>query len=138
VEEGEYSALGGYRRSLPPSGPGDRQMGQFLRPVTLWPSHRPPLGHLYWRHRNFKIKNIYEGLIQIDPQGADFYRENLEAFLGELDALDRYISESFEGFANRYFLVFHPALGYFARDYNLNQLAIERELITFLYTLFPA
>jgi zinc transport system substrate-binding protein len=85
--------------------------------------------HIWVSPRNARImaKNIYEGLIQIDPQGADFYRENLETFLRELDALDAYIRQLFEGFANRYFLVFHPAFGYFARDYNLNQLAIERE-----------
>jgi zinc transport system substrate-binding protein len=35
--------------------------------------------------RNVRImmKNIYEGLIKIDPEYADFYRENLERYLRE-------------------------------------------------------
>jgi zinc transport system substrate-binding protein len=85
--------------------------------------------HIWLSPSNARImvQNISEGLIKIDPEHADFYRENLETYLRELDALDRYISKLFEGFANRYFLIYHPAFGYFARDYNLKQLAIEHE-----------
>ena len=35
------------------------------------------------------------------------------------------IRRTLEGVTNRRFLVFHPAWGYFARDYNLQMLAIE-------------
>jgi len=73
------------------------------------------------------VQNISEGLIKIDPEHADFYTENTRRYLQELDALDRYIRERLDGFLNRYFMVYHPSFGYFAAEYNLNQLAIEHE-----------
>ncbi|MBT9148946.1 MAG: Manganese-binding lipoprotein MntA [Dehalococcoidia bacterium] len=85
--------------------------------------------HIWFSPRNvmMMVQNIRDGLIKIDPEQADFYIENTERYLQELDALDRYIRERLDGFLNRYFLVYHPAFGYFARDYNLTQLAIEHE-----------
>ncbi|MCL0041310.1 zinc ABC transporter substrate-binding protein [Dehalococcoidia bacterium] len=73
------------------------------------------------------VQNISEGLIKIDPEHADFYTENTQRYLQELDALDRYIRERLAGFLNRYFMVYHPAFGYFADEYHLEQLAIEHE-----------
>ncbi|MCL0078169.1 zinc ABC transporter substrate-binding protein [Dehalococcoidia bacterium] len=73
------------------------------------------------------VQNISEGLIRIDPEYADFYTENTRRYLAELNALDKYIRERLDGFANRYFLIYHPAFGYLARDHNLTQLAIERD-----------
>lgn len=109
------------------SSVGVELMAPLARCCCARPGGMDP--HIWPSPRNAKImvKNIYQGLVQIDPQGADFYRENLETFLRELEALDRYISELLEGFANRYFMIYHPSFGYFARDYNLNQLAIEHE-----------
>lgn len=85
--------------------------------------------HIWLSPRNARImvNNIYQGLVEIAPEHGEFFRQNLEAYLRELDALDTYIGELFAGFENRYFLVFHPAFGYFSNDYNLNQRAIERE-----------
>ncbi|MBT9163611.1 MAG: putative metal ABC transporter substrate-binding protein Hpf [Chloroflexi bacterium] len=73
------------------------------------------------------VQNIRNGLMEIDPEHADYYTKNTERYLQELDALDQYIRERLDGFLNRYFLIYHPAFGYFARDYNLTQLAIEHE-----------
>jgi zinc transport system substrate-binding protein len=33
----------------------------------------------------------------------------------------------FAGFEGKSFMIFHPALGYLARDYGLNQIAVEKE-----------
>ena len=71
------------------------------------------------------VENIYQGLVRIDPEGAVYYTENKDAYLAELDRLDKDIREGLAGVKNRRFIVFHPAWGYFARDYNLEQLAIE-------------
>jgi zinc transport system substrate-binding protein len=64
-----------------------------------------------------------------DPAHAKAYAANLAAFQKEVDALDGRIKELFGDVpANRRgFLVFHPAWGYFARDYGLVQTAIEFE-----------
>lgn len=73
------------------------------------------------------VENIYEGLIQVDPGNADFYTQNRNDYLKELDILDGYIHYKLDGFTNRIFMEHHPAFGYFAAEYNLTQLAIEHE-----------
>jgi zinc transport system substrate-binding protein len=85
--------------------------------------------HVWLSPKNAKImvENICDGLIQVDPQDADYYIQNENEYLAKLDKLDADISGNLTGIANRWFLVDHPAWGYFAADYNLTQLAIEIE-----------
>jgi len=74
-----------------------------------------------------QAKNIYEGLIKIDPANQLEYQKNLEEFIAEIDSLDDKIETNLAGIKNRKFIVFHPAWSYFAREYNLEQIAIEVE-----------
>jgi zinc transport system substrate-binding protein len=85
--------------------------------------------HIWLSPRNAKIMvaNIYEGLVQVDPQGEAYYAKNKEEYVRKLTKLDREIAESLSEFQNRKFMVYHPAWGYFARDYNLTQIPIEKE-----------
>ena len=69
--------------------------------------------------------NIYQALVDLDPAHKDDFAANLEDFLADVDGLDAYIRDSLAGTSNRMFLVFHPAWGYFARDYHLEMIAIE-------------
>jgi zinc transport system substrate-binding protein len=69
--------------------------------------------------------NIADALIEIDPPHADGYRARLAALHAELDALDQELKSALAPFAGRTFYVFHPAYGYFADRYALNQVAIE-------------
>lgn len=71
-------------------------------------------------------RNIAEALSDADPQHAPEYRANLERFLEDIDRLDREIRVRLEG-GQRAFLVYHPSWGYFARQYGLEQIAIEAE-----------
>ncbi len=73
------------------------------------------------------VENICEGLIQVDPDNADFYTQNKNDYLKELDILDGYIHYKLDVFTNRTFIIYHPAFGYFADEYNLTQLAVEHE-----------
>lgn len=72
-----------------------------------------------------QAQTIYETLAELDPAHDEEYRANFEAFLADIDALDREIRRSLEGVESRTFMVFHPAWGYFARDYGLTMLAVE-------------
>jgi zinc transport system substrate-binding protein len=85
--------------------------------------------HIWLSPRNAKImvENICDGLIQVDPQNREYYIQNKNEYLTKLDELDADIDSSLAGITNRYFIVFHPAWGYFARDHNLTQIAIEIE-----------
>ncbi len=70
---------------------------------------------------------IFRALSARDPAHADYYRANLNSFLGEIDSLDREIRKLLGGKKGASFMVYHPAWGYFAAEYGLTQLAIEEE-----------
>ena len=71
-------------------------------------------------------QNTYEGLVRISPQEKEVYRKNLNSFLKEIDALDGKIRQTVAKMPkDSAFMVFHPAWGYFAHDYGLEQIAIE-------------
>jgi len=59
------------------------------------------------------------------PEKAAAIQANLEALLAELRALDQELAAQLQPFAGREFMVYHPAFGYFARDYGLRQVAVE-------------
>jgi zinc transport system substrate-binding protein len=65
--------------------------------------------------------------VQVDPANKDYYQANCTAYLAKLADLDSAISQDLVGVKNRSFIVFHPAFGYFARDYNLTQIGVEQE-----------
>jgi len=83
--------------------------------------------HIWNSPANAKImvENICNGLIQIDPNNANYYTQNKNNYLKELDTLDEYIRHKLDGFSNRVFMIYHPSFGYFAGEYNLTQLAVE-------------
>jgi len=73
------------------------------------------------------VHNIYDGLADFDPENEPYYQDNLENYLDQLDSLHNEFSQAFEGLDNRVFMIHHPSMGYFARDYDLIQLPIEDE-----------
>lgn len=73
------------------------------------------------------VEKIAEILIAEDPKNKDIYMENMILYLSELEALDNEISDMLEDKELRTFLIFHPALGYFADDYDLEMMALEEE-----------
>ncbi len=85
--------------------------------------------HIWLTAPGVKIQaaNMLEAFIKTDPGKAEFYTENYERFANELDRLHEELNAKLSGVGKRTFIVFHPALGYFARDYNLRQVSIEEE-----------
>ncbi len=73
------------------------------------------------------IVKIAETLVAIDPKGAESYRSNALEFDKELAALQEEVSRRLAPYKGRAFVVFHPAYGYFAREFGLTQLAVESE-----------
>lgn len=65
------------------------------------------------------VENIRDGLMAFDPEGEAFYRSNAEAYIAELQALDRWITEQVSQIApeKRLLVTNHEALGYFAERY---------------------
>lgn len=86
-----------------------------------------PDPHIWLSPSLVKIQSqtIYDALVQLDPAHRSEYKANLDGFLAEVDALDAEIRETLTGLKTRKFMVFHPAWGYFARDYGLEMIPIE-------------
>lgn len=84
--------------------------------------------HLWLSLRNAQrmVENLLEGLSRLDPEHSGLYRERAETYLKELRELDAEFSRLFSNAKGRAFMTFHPAWGYFARDYGLRQLVIEQ------------
>ena len=72
-----------------------------------------------------QAKNIYDTMLKVDAQNADFYKENYDQFIKELDELDANLKTILAPFKDKAFMVFHPSWGYFAKRYELEQISIE-------------
>lgn len=72
-----------------------------------------------------QAKIIAQALSDEYPQNSQIYSQNLDKFNQEIDKLDSYIKDSLKDLKNRKFMVFHPSWGYFAKRYDLTQIAIE-------------
>lgn len=86
--------------------------------------------HVWTSPKNVKMiaRNIYESLSLIDKENQNFYKENLDKFLLEIEETDKRIKDALNGVEKgTKFMVFHPSWGYFAQEYNLKQIVIEVE-----------
>lgn len=117
----------------------DTRRDIVLRPMKAYypdkvEQHHPdPKGmkdpHVWLSLRLVKVQaqNICNALAFQDPAQRAYYQANLRAFHHDLDRLDAEIEETLENLRTRKFIAFHPAWGYFARDYGLEQIPIEVE-----------
>ncbi len=71
------------------------------------------------------VAKVAAALSEESPNDAEFFAQNAAAFDAELAALQAEIVASLQPFSGRTFVVFHPAYGYFAREFHLSQRAIE-------------
>ncbi len=75
-----------------------------------------------------QARAIFEALAANDPQNRASYETNYRSFVLELIDLDLFLSRLFATEAKPgSFMVFHPAWGYFADAYGLNQVPAEVE-----------
>ncbi len=72
-----------------------------------------------------QARNMAEAFIAADPAHEADYRRNLDTFLEELDAVHEQIRQMLAPYRGESFYVFHPAFGYFADAYGLEQRAVE-------------
>lgn len=75
-----------------------------------------------------KIANaMCDAFISLDSAGKNFYVARLNRFYERLERLDKDLKKAVSKLPEnrRSFIVYHPAYGYFARDYGMQQLAVE-------------
>ncbi|MDR1763736.1 MAG: zinc ABC transporter substrate-binding protein [Dysgonamonadaceae bacterium] len=73
------------------------------------------------------VENMSRFLISVDEKNAETYRENAQKLTGKIKNLDAEIREILGRSNQKAFIIYHPALTYFARDYGLEQYCIESE-----------
>ena len=87
--------------------------------------------HVWMSCSNARIiaSNILKALCELEPKNKAFFEKNYQSLLSIIDKRDSTIKESFTKDPDlvRKFVIYHPILTYFARDYQLEQLAIEEE-----------
>ncbi len=83
--------------------------------------------HVWLSPENGQIiaENTLTALVELMPESADAFQENHNALIADIEAVDRRINDTLNGFTQRRFMVFHPAWGYFADHYNLEQLPVQ-------------
>jgi zinc transport system substrate-binding protein len=88
-----------------------------------------PDPHVWLSLRNAEImsENTRDALIAADPAHEKEYRENCDLYTARLKDLDQKIIATFSRNDPGIILVTHPAWEYFARDYDLKMVAIEKE-----------
>ena len=72
-------------------------------------------------------RNILEALLEIDPANSLTYKSNHDAFIIEIEELDKDLKKIFSDKKGLKFMVYHPGWGYFARAYGLEQVPVEGE-----------
>ena len=87
--------------------------------------------HVWMSCSNARIiaSNILKALCELEPKNKAFFEKNYLSLLKIIDKRDSVIRKSFKDNPEmvRKFVIYHPILTYFARDYQLEQLAIEEE-----------
>lgn len=68
--------------------------------------------------------NIYQALCELDSTHQEDYQKRLDVLKQTIRQTDANIHTLLEN-ADSTFLIYHPALSYFARDYGLKQVSIE-------------
>lgn len=66
-------------------------------------------------------------LVDLNPGGAEKYERNYRTLVKSINDIDLKAKGFFSGYQGRSFMIFHPTLGYLARDYGLKEISVENE-----------
>lgn len=85
--------------------------------------------HIWMSARNAKVMvdNMADALKKLLPEDSVQIARRHLVLLNSIDALDKEIGDLLLDAEGRSFMIYHPSLSYYARDYKLKQLALEWE-----------
>lgn len=74
-----------------------------------------------------QVNNILQGLMKADPVDSQYFTQNAQVYEAKLDTLNSQIvaTTTSPNVKTRYFVTFHEAFAYFAKEYNLTQIPIS-------------
>jgi zinc transport system substrate-binding protein len=83
--------------------------------------------HVWLSPANGKIiaQNILNALVTHMPEREAYFQMNYDSLINDIDQLDGSITALLADLDQRAFMVFHPAWGYFANQYNLEQIPVQ-------------
>lgn len=70
--------------------------------------------------------NLFNAIALLYPDSVR-YKDNYQLLVDDIEELDRVVRQRIEESELKYFFIYHPALTYFARDYNVEQIALEHD-----------
>jgi zinc transport system substrate-binding protein len=71
--------------------------------------------------------SVREFLCEINPLQKQKYEANYQSLVSKIQEIDKKARELFSDVQNRSFMIYHPNLGYLARDYGLEEISVEYE-----------
>lgn len=72
-------------------------------------------------------RNVCAALSRADSLHTAFYEQRRDSLLRHIDSLEVDIRAQLDTLRQRTFVIYHPALAYFARDFGLRQLSVETD-----------
>lgn len=73
------------------------------------------------------INNMYQSILQIDSVNSDYYTHNYQNLMKQMNETDSIIRSYISQAPSKSFVIYHPALSYYADEYGLKQYSIENE-----------
>src|SRR5574344_135943 len=85
--------------------------------------------HTWTSPANVKIiaQNIYRSLCSMDEKDSLYFKGRLAELNKHIEGIDYIIRNNLKKQKCKSFLIYHPTLPYFARDYGIKQIPIEEE-----------
>lgn len=72
-------------------------------------------------------KNTLNAFVTLDPEHKAYYEANYNALITEIETTEQTIQTLLAPIKNRVFIIYHPALTYFADEFGWKQLCIEMD-----------
>lgn len=73
------------------------------------------------------VNNMYKALVEMDKHNEAHYTANYNKLIAEINTTDSIIKNYLNKAPSKSFIIYHPALSYFADEYGLTQYSIEHE-----------
>lgn len=71
--------------------------------------------------------NTLNAFVELDKENTEYYWKNYNTLMADIDKTEATIKQLLEPLKDRTFIIYHPALTYFAEEFNLTQLCIEMD-----------
>ena len=72
-------------------------------------------------------KNIKDVLSEKYPEKKDIFEKNYSDFISEINTFNTELKNILSDKKSKIFVIYHPALTYFAKEHNLTQVSVEQE-----------